>query len=192
MTMWSEMDTDAQLIGWAVAGDGEAFAHLIDRHQRSIYAYLARRAGAPDAKDLLADVWVAAFRGRTSFDSRWESARPWLFGIARNSLRTRWGRRNEVSLGKEEASEPWPETDDRLSAAATVGKLSGAVNALPPVQREVLLLVAWEDLTPAEIAVVLGILPGTVRSHLHRARRSLLDTARALSEVETPLYCKET
>jgi RNA polymerase sigma-70 factor (ECF subfamily) len=72
--MWSEMDTDAQLITWAMAGDGEAFAHLVDRHQRSVYAYLARRAGAHAAEDLLADVWVAAFRGRASFDTRWESA----------------------------------------------------------------------------------------------------------------------
>jgi hypothetical protein len=36
--MWSEMDTDAQLIGWAMAGDGDAFAQLVDRHQRSVYA----------------------------------------------------------------------------------------------------------------------------------------------------------
>jgi len=92
MTTWSEMDTDAQLIGRAIAGDSEAFAQLVRRHQGPVYAYLDRRAGSPAAEDLLADVWMAAFRSRASFDTRWDSARPWLFGIGRNGLQKHWAR----------------------------------------------------------------------------------------------------
>jgi RNA polymerase sigma factor (sigma-70 family) len=56
-----------------------------------------------------------------------------------------------------------------------------AVRSLPPVEREVLLLVAWEHLTPAEVAVVLGVAPGTVRSRLHRARTTLRSVLAGLS-----------
>ena len=178
MTTWSETDTDAQLIGWAIAGDNEAFAQLVRRHQRSVYAYLVRRAGSPAAEDLLADVWMAAFRSRASFDTRWDSARPWLYGIARNRLRSHWARLKREESVQDDAADPWPEVDDRLAASVIVGNLSAALDSLSPEQREVLLLVAWEELTPTEIALVLGIPASTVRSHLHRARRSLLGDAR--------------
>jgi RNA polymerase sigma factor (sigma-70 family) len=191
MSTWSEMDTDAQLIGWAIAGDSEAFAQLVRRHQGPVYAYLARRAGSPAAEDLLADVWMAAFRSRASFDARWDSARPWLFGIARNGLQKHWARLRSAESGEGEVSDPWPEVDDRLAASDIVGNLRVAVNALPQEQREVLLLVAWEELTPTEIALVLGMPAGTVRSHLHRARRALLDDATELSASERSIYCKE-
>jgi RNA polymerase sigma factor (sigma-70 family) len=71
--------------------------------------------------------------------------------------------------------DPWDDVIDRLdsAAAARTRELVGAVRALPPEEREVLLLVAWEQLTPAQAAVVLGIPPGTARSRLHRARAAL-------------------
>jgi RNA polymerase sigma factor (sigma-70 family) len=191
MTTRSEMDTDAQLIGRAIAGDSEAFAHLVRRHQGPVYAYLARRSGSPAAEDLLADVWVAAFRSRASFDVRWDSARPWLFGIARNGLQKHWARLHREESGEGEVSDPWPEVDNRLAASDIVHNLRAAVNALPQEQREVLLLVAWEELTPNEIALALGIPASTVRSHLHRARRSLLGDATQLAAAETSHYCKE-
>jgi RNA polymerase sigma factor (sigma-70 family) len=191
MSTWSETDSDAQLIDWATAGYSEAFAQLVGRHQGPIYAYLARRAGSVAAEDLLADVWMAAFRSRASFDARWGSARPWLFGIARNGLQKHWTRLRREESGEGEVSDPWPAVDDRLAASDIVGNLRAALNALSSEQREVLLLVAWEDLTPTEIALVIGIPASTVRSHLHRARRSLLGDARALSAPDTPHYCKE-
>jgi RNA polymerase sigma factor (sigma-70 family) len=191
MTTWSEMDTDAQLIGRVIAGDSEAFAQLVRRHQRPVYAYLARRAGSPAAEDLLADVWMAAFRSRASFDARWHSALPWLFGIARNGLQKHWARLHREESGEGEVSDPWPEVDNRLAASDIVENLRAAVNALPQEQREVLLLVAWEELTPTEIALVLGIPASTARSHLHRARRSLLGNATQLAAAETSRYCKE-
>jgi RNA polymerase sigma-70 factor (ECF subfamily) len=134
---------------------------------------------------------MAAFRSRASFDARWDSARPWLFGIARNSLRKHWARLRKEDAVQDETSDPWPEVEDRLAASDIVGNLRAALNALSPEQREVLLLVAWEELTPTEIALVLGIPASTVRSHLHRARRSLLDDAAPLAAAETSHYCKE-
>ena len=71
--------------------------------------------------------------------------------------------------------DPWDDVIDRLdsAAAARTREMVGAVRALPPEEREVLLLVAWEQLTPAQAALVLGIPPGTARSRLHRARAAL-------------------
>jgi RNA polymerase sigma factor (sigma-70 family) len=193
MTAWSEMDSDAQLIGWATAGDGGAFAQLIGRYQRPVYAYLARRVDPPVAEDLLAEVWMAAFRGRASFDPRFESARPWLFTIARNVLRAHWGQcHHRVGMTADVPCDPWPEVDDRLAAADIAETLRAAVRALPAEQREVLLLVAWEDLTPSEVAIVLDLPPGTVRSHLHRARRALAEQATVLTAVKQFNHVKET
>ncbi len=60
--------------------------------------------------------------------------------------------------------------DDRLDAAARLADLRRALARLAPGDRDVLLLVTWESLTPAEAAVALGIPSGTARSRLHRAR----------------------
>jgi hypothetical protein len=101
-------------------------------------------------------------RGR-SFQADCADARPWLYGIARNVLRAYW--RAAAGAGPpaaedrpaaEEQNDPWDDVVERLDSAARARTLAGAVRALPPGERDVLLLVAWEQLTPAEAAVVLG------------------------------------
>ena len=76
------MASDAELIGWSLAGDGEAFVEVVRRHEAAIGAYLARRAGREVAKDLLSEVWLAAFGSRTTYDRSYPNARPWLFRVA--------------------------------------------------------------------------------------------------------------
>ena len=65
----------------------------------------------------------------------------------------------------------WEAVDERLDAHAERGRLRTALNVLADSDRELLLLVAWEGLTPAEAAVALGISPVAARTRLHRARR---------------------
>jgi RNA polymerase sigma-70 factor (ECF subfamily) len=79
-----------------------------------------------------------------------------------------------VDTGRGHAGEPesWDAVDDRLGGC-TIAGLTEALAALFDEEREVLLLVAWEQLTSAEVAVVLDIRPGTARSRLHRARVQL-------------------
>jgi RNA polymerase sigma-70 factor (ECF subfamily) len=99
---------------------------------------------------------------------------PWLIGIARNSLRAHFRlRAGNLGEGFELRCDPWADTDDRLDAARVNTAVERAVGALPEELREILLLVAWEQLSPAEIAQALHMHPGTVRSRLHRARRAL-------------------
>lgn len=75
--------------------------------------------------------------------------------------------------------DPWDPVDERLDAQRLAPNLALALRKLNPDDREIVLLVAWEQLTPAEVAIALEIPQGTARSRLHRARHLLqhyLDT----------------
>jgi RNA polymerase sigma-70 factor (ECF subfamily) len=168
------METDGALIEQSVRGRPDAFVEVVQRHEVAVHGFLARRGGREVADDLLGEVWVRAFAARGGYDPRHEDARPWLYGIARNVLRAHWRASRAAGYAlAEEAVDPWDEVVDRLDSAAKAQGLLSAVQALPAAERDVLLLVAWEQLTPAEAAVVLGVPPGTARSRLHRARAAL-------------------
>jgi RNA polymerase sigma factor (sigma-70 family) len=168
-------DGDGELIARSLQGDVDAFADLARRHGQAIHGYLSRRSSRAVADDLLGEVWVRSFRARRTYDRSWVSARPWLYGIARNVLREHW-RKERVGWGLLDAPQsPWDAVDDRLDARAQRTALLEAVKELKIADREILLLVAWEGLSPSEAAVALGITAGTARWRLHRARRSFRD-----------------
>jgi RNA polymerase sigma factor (sigma-70 family) len=173
------VETDGMLIERSVRGRPEAFVEVVRRHEVAVHGYLARRAGRDAADDLLADVWLRAFGGRGGYDPAFSDALPWLYGIARNVLRAHWraGAHADHLLAAqvpaEVATDPWNDVVARLDSEAWRQPLVSALKALQTVDREVLLLVAWEQLTPAEAALVLGIPQGTARSRLHRARTAL-------------------
>jgi RNA polymerase sigma factor (sigma-70 family) len=118
-----------------------------------------------------------AFRRRSSFDPTYESARPWLLGIATNVIRRRL--RDERAylerLRHVPASIPVDETSDvdRVDAQRMRPLLVEALMGLSTEDRETFLLVAVAELTYAEAARALGVPVGTVRSRIHRARSSL-------------------
>ncbi|UIX32447.1 RNA polymerase sigma factor [Streptomyces sp. GQFP] len=173
------------------ARDPAAFEPLVARHSVALHGYFARRAPAA-ADDLLSEVWLQAYTSRLTFDSAKGTLRTWLFGVARNVLAAHW---RDSARERPEAeperfgrtasvvdADPWHAVDQRLDAAALAPLVRGTLAGLPHVERELLLLVAWEQLTPTEAAAVLGIPPGTARSRLHRARsrlREALDPDRA-------------
>jgi RNA polymerase sigma-70 factor (ECF subfamily) len=166
---------DGTLIERSARGRPDAFVEVVRRHEAAVHAFLARRAGPQAAADLLGEVWLRAFAGRGGYDPAHSDARPWLYGIARNVLRAHWRAARDAgpAAAPELAADPWDEVVDRLDSAARARALLAAVRALPAAEREVLLLVAWEELTPAQAAVVLGVPQGTARSRLHRARAAL-------------------
>jgi RNA polymerase sigma-70 factor (ECF subfamily) len=173
------VEPDGVLIERSVHGRPDAFVEVIRRHEIAIHGYLARRTGRQAADDLLAEVWLRAFAARGGYDTGYDNARPWLYGIARNVLREHWRASGRTSSGEEpapigEASvDPWDGVIERLDSAERAMAVMAAVRALPPAEREILLLVAWEQLTPAEAAKVLGVPQGTARSRLHRARATV-------------------
>jgi RNA polymerase sigma-70 factor (ECF subfamily) len=147
------------------------FVAQVEEHGADIHAYLSRRTVGGVADDLLGDVWVAAYAGRSGYDPDRGSARAWLYGVARHVLHGHY-RRQRLRV-RRLVDRPIDETaavDARLDAAALAPQLRRGLRELPAVERELLLLVAWENLTPTEAAQVLGIPPGTARSRLHRAR----------------------
>ena len=172
--------------GSAAAGDAaiiesswrepERFAVLFDRHAPHIHRYLARRAGREVADDLVAETFLAAFAKRDRYDLGRADARPWLYGIATNLVGQH--RRDEVRqyrIRQAAAAEPEvPGHAERVAADVTAqttrALLAEALAALPAGDRDVLLLIAWEQLTYEEVSRALAIPVGTVRSRLRRAR----------------------
>jgi RNA polymerase sigma factor (sigma-70 family) len=170
------LQSDAELIRASVA-DPQLFRALFERHFEAIFRYFGRRLGRAAADDLTAEVFLRAFEKRGSYDLSYESARPWLFGIAANLLRR--SRRKEErrlrALAKQPAEVPGADDegaagDARLDYEATRPVLARALASLRADEREVLLLVAWADLSYEEVGRALAIPVGTVRSRLHRAR----------------------
>lgn len=110
---------------------------------------------------------------------------PWLLGVARRVLSTQ--RRTEQRGAA--LQERLVDSLSELPAAQSPDEpgLAGALARLPEQDRELLLLIAWEELSPAQAAVALDVRPATVRVRLHRARRRL---AKALAqEREEPTEC---
>ena len=120
--------------------------------------------------------FLAAFAKRDRYDLSRADARPWLYGIATNLVGQH--RRDEVRQYRiRQAAAPEPEAAghaDRvaadITAQATRALLGAALAALSAGDRDVLLLIAWEQLTYEEVSRALAIPVGTVRSRLHRAR----------------------
>jgi RNA polymerase sigma-70 factor (ECF subfamily) len=172
--MTSDPD-DAELIARSLDGDEGAFVEVVRRHEAAVGAYLARRAGREAAEDLLGEVWLAALGSRASYDRSFPDAGPWLFGVAHNTLRRHWRSRPAEDPVADVAPiapgwDPWAGVDSRVDAAAA---LRQALAVLAPHQREIVTLVAWEDLTVADAGRALGMPPGTARRHLHQARIAL-------------------
>jgi RNA polymerase sigma factor (sigma-70 family) len=154
----------------------ERFAVLFDRHAPHIHRYLARRAGRQVADDLVAETFLAAFAKRDRYDLGHADARPWLFGIATNLVsQQRRDEARQYRISQAVAAEPEvPGHAERVAADVTAQAmrplLDAALAALPAADRDVLLLIAWEQLTYQEVSRALAIPVGTVRSRLHRAR----------------------
>ena len=169
---------DAALIE-ASRREPETFAGLYDRHAAPIHRYVSRRLGDGMADDIVADTFLAAFRRRQSYDLRRSDARPWLYGIAANLISKH--RRTESRMLRAFArtgTDPVVEghadrIDSRVSAASVHRDLAAALAGLSAGDRDVLLLIAWADLSYEQTASALGIPLGTVRSRLHRAREKI-------------------
>ncbi|GAA0957451.1 RNA polymerase sigma factor [Actinocorallia libanotica] len=157
----------------------ERFAALFDRYARQVHQYVSRRLGTQLADDIVGETFLIAFRRRETFDPARTLARPWLYGIA-TTLVARHRRNEERFLRalKRTGADPLPEpvaeaVARQVTAGAQERALAGALARLPRGDRDVLLLVAWADLSYEETAQTLDIPLGTVRSRLHRARRRL-------------------
>lgn len=173
------MSTDNEIITRSVTAPAE-FAEIFERHAGAIGGYARRRVGLDAVDDILSETFLVAFRRRESFDTTWESARPWLLGIAtrvirrhRKSEERRWRATTAAATSDPTIASHEGRSDAQLDASAALRDLGPRIAALSPKERDVLLLHAWSDLTYEQIASALNIPIGTVRSRLSRVRQKL-------------------
>ncbi|MGO9856139.1 MAG: RNA polymerase sigma factor [Acidimicrobiales bacterium] len=172
--------TDAALVVASMT-DPQQFAPIFDRHATAVYRYLVSRAGPQAADDLLSEVFVTAFRCRGSFDTTYGDARPWLLGIATNTLRHHYRAERRRSsmlgrvrpLGRDQVDHMEEDLTSDMVARDQVGAMRTAMGRLDQRYVEVLVLFAAFDLSYEEIARVLRLRIGTVRSRLSRGRAQL-------------------
>ncbi|WP_412538148.1 RNA polymerase sigma factor [Longispora sp. K20-0274] len=191
MTRTDDDDVDDATVITLSLREPERFSALFRRHAPHIHRYLARRLGTGVADDLLAETFLVAFRRRERYAADRPDARPWLYGIATHLVGQH--RREEVRRCRLQLAVP-AEVDaachaDRVAADVTSQALRHllltAVGDLADGDRDVLLLVAWEELSYEEVAAALAIPVGTVRSRLNRARRKVRDTLGAAEPMTT-------
>ena len=169
------------------AGDRAALAELYARYRRPLLAYLRLiTADAGLAEELLQDTLLAAWTGAHGFAGR-ASVQGWLFGIARrrahDTLRRRRLRLVDGSaLEATPSSEPNPE--DLLLADAERGELVVAIARIGQLHQEILVLTFVHDLSYQDLAEVLGIPMGTVKSRLSNAKRALREQFHREAECE--------
>lgn len=146
----------------------EVFTEVFDRHFRDVHRYLARRVGSDRADDLAAQTFTLAFAHRGRYRDDLGTARPWLLGIATNLLRAD----QRVEQRRLELIARLPRPEVSVTAASSLGfdpELTAALGALDRDQRDALLLHVWGELSYPEVADVLEIPVGTVRSRISRA-----------------------
>jgi len=174
-----------------IAHDTAVFEAFYREHVEAVQRFVVRRVDDPHlAADLTAEVFLAAVDAAGSYRSDRGAPAAWLFGIARIVVasESRRSARERHAVRRIEGRRLL-ETDDiarmqdRIDAAARARSLFAAVSRLPDGERAVLELVALDDLSVADVAVVLGIRPVTARVRLHRARATL---RRQLSDEGSP------
>ncbi|WP_308168894.1 sigma-70 family RNA polymerase sigma factor [Nonomuraea sp. NEAU-A123] len=148
--------------------DAHRFTGMYDGCRQRVWAYVVSRAGRQVADEVVSETFAIAWR---RLDDVPEPALPWLLGVARNVLRDniRAETRREALNAELRA---WTEGDVADQVTERLGVLR-ALAELPEDDREVLLLIAWQGLSPKDAARVVGCSSAAFRVRLHRARKRL-------------------
>jgi RNA polymerase sigma factor (sigma-70 family) len=149
------------------------FERLYAEHGRAVLAYAVRRAtDAENAADVVADTFLVAWRRLDDVPAG--EARLWLYRVARNVLANQQrSERRRQRLGERLRQELPAALEGVGAPVSQAGAVGAALARLGAEDQEILRLAGWEELSPGEISVVLGIGQVAVRSRLHRARRRL-------------------
>jgi RNA polymerase sigma-70 factor (ECF subfamily) len=150
---------------------GTEFRSAYHEHKEAIYRFAWRMTNSPDAsEDIVQEVFLSLLRHPDRFDCTRGQLRAFLLGVARNLVLMRWRHENRWNALEEDqfAAEPVD-----VTRGETVEIVGAAVRSLPPLQREVLLLAEYEELSLEEIARAVAAEVGTVKARLHRARENL-------------------
>jgi RNA polymerase sigma-70 factor (ECF subfamily) len=149
------------------------FTRAFDEHHVALFRFAYRLTGsAADAEDIVQECFMGLLRANCGFDERRTALRTYLFGAVRNQVLKRY-RTREAAAAEPERSPDLRSPERELLRAEMESTVARAVLGLPDAQREVLVLAHYEQMPLAEIAEVLGIEVGAVKSRLQRARGAL-------------------
>ena len=177
--------TDSELLTRYTAGEEAAFREIVDRYKNSLYAFLGKFLNQHDlVEDVFQETFLQLFSSRESFDKN-RPLRPWLFTIAANKAKDalrKWRRTSAVPIGSMTDSEdlsfddmlntitsdptmPYEELE-KNETALSVGQI---IASMPDNLREILLLSYFQRFSYKQMAEILSIPIGTVKSRLHTA-----------------------
>ena len=149
----------------------QRFEAIFNAHFDSVLRFALARAQPEVAQDAVAETFTAAWRGLDDLPSE---PRPWLLAVARRKLADHYraaGRREALHTAL--STLPAVDATDPAEIVAEHSKVRGAFAVLRPADQEVLRLLAWDGLSRAEAAEVLGCSPALFNVRLHRARKRL-------------------
>jgi RNA polymerase sigma-70 factor (ECF subfamily) len=186
MARRAEPGSDEELLRSVAAGDAAALTRFYERHAGPLFGYLHRLAGdRGTAEEILQDTMLAVWRSAGAFEGR-AKVTTWLFGVARRQAHNRLrSRADPRPAGTEPPDRPDQGTGPEELAIAAAGgtPVAAAIDRLPGHHRDVIALVFVAGLPLADVAEVLEIPVGTVKSRLHHARAAV---AAALTAQEVP------
>ena len=182
--------TDAELVHGALAGSERAFRDLVRRYERPVFAVIVRIVRDPSrAEELAQDTFVRAFRALHTYDPS-RAFSTWLLAIAHHGAidERRKAAPETVSIdaianacGEGDIADPDPATPASLAERAALARaLDTAIGRLRPEYRELVALKYEAEVGYDEIADITGLPVGTIKSHLHRARKELAGYLSAL------------
>jgi RNA polymerase sigma-70 factor (ECF subfamily) len=167
---------DDTLISSIAGGDKRAMVLLFMRHNVRIHRFVMRMTGkASIAEDIVSEVFFDIWRGAAEYSGK-SNVSTWLLGIARNKTMSALRRRKEALFEHDVAADLVDDADDPEVAADRASR--GAVvrrclMRLPPPLREVVDLIYYHEKTVMEVAQIVGIPPGTVKTRMFHARSRL-------------------
>ncbi|MFD9888731.1 RNA polymerase sigma factor [Amycolatopsis sp. NPDC059027] len=170
------MDSDEALLAAVAGGEQDALRALYDRHATAMLRLVRRMTSqAGVAEEILQEAWLAIWRSAGSFRGD-SSARGWLFGVAKRQAHNHLRKAVLPVVELEEAGavpDPAGDVETAVFARAARAELAAGIRDLPEHLREVLLLVLVDDMAYPDVAAVLDIPVGTVKSRMSHARKRL-------------------
>jgi RNA polymerase sigma factor (sigma-70 family) len=187
---------DGSIIYKCLNGDREAFAILIDKYKAGIYAYVcAKLKNMDDAEDVTQEVFIRAYRDLHKL-RRWDSFAYWLYAIATYQCRN-WLRAKSRRPDHEFIEDQEPKKLEKILADPAIESyqekqldesLHEALNSLPEIYREVLMLYYMSGMNSEQIALVLAKSPENIRQRLSRARMLLKEEVISMMPISLPQH----
>jgi len=170
------MTHEAELLRRTRNGDESSFGELYARHSPAVYRYALRMSGSEHvAEEVVQDVFLQVVKGCRGFDPSLGALSSYLYGVARHRLARMAPDPVEIAIEDSDFVDGEIDPLEGLSRAQQVEAVRAAVQSLPLVYREVVVLCDLEQVSYAGASETLGVEVGTVRSRLHRARKMLLE-----------------